>query len=127
MKTPITPTNRRTLIDYVMSAPEGWIVEIHEPTRSLQQNAALWAALGDISRQVEWYGKKLTPHDWKHIFSSSLKQQNVVPGLDGGFVVLGISTSKMTIKEMSDLLELAHAFGAEHGVRFSAPGHMEAA
>ena len=127
MKTPITPTNRRTLIDYLMAAPDGWIVEIHEPTRSLQQNAALWAALGDISRQVEWYGKKLTPHDWKHIFSSSLKKQNVVPGLDGGFVVLGISTSKMTIKEMSDLLELAHAFGAEHGVRFSAPGHMEAA
>ena len=127
MKTQITPTNRRTMIDYLMAAPEGWIVEIHEPTRSLQQNAALWAALGDISRQVEWYGKKLSPHDWKHIFSSSLKKQNVVPGLDGGFVVLGISTSKMTIKEMSDLLELAHAFGAEHGVRFSAPGHMEAA
>ena len=127
MKTPITTTNRHTLIDYVMAAPDGWIVEIHEPTRSLQQNAALWAALGDISRQVEWYGKKLSPHDWKHIFSSSLKKQNVVPGLDGGFVVLGISTSKMTIKEMSDLLELAHAFGAEHGVRFSAPGHLEAA
>lgn len=127
MKTPITPNNRHTLIDYVMSAPDGWIVEIHEPTRSLQQNAAMWAALADISRQVEWHGKKLSKEDWKHVFSSSLKRQNVVPGLDGGFVVLGISTSKMTIKEMSDLLELAHAFGAEHGVKFSAPGYLEAA
>lgn len=127
MKTPITPHNRHTLIDYVMSAPDGWIVEIHEPTRSLQQNAAMWAALADISRQVEWHGKKLSKEDWKHVFSSSLKRQNVVPGLDGGFVVLGISTSKMTIKEMSDLLELAHAFGAEHGVKFSAPGYLEAA
>jgi len=44
-----------------------------------------------------------------------------VPGLDGSFVVLGLSTSKMTVREMSDLMELVSAFGAQQGVRFTAP------
>jgi hypothetical protein len=69
---------------------------------------------------VEWYGRKLTPENWKHIFSAALKKQDVVPGLDGGFVVLGLSTSKMTVGEMNDLQTLMEAFGAEKGVRFSA-------
>ena len=44
----------------------------------------------------------------------------VVPGLDGGFVVLGQATSKMTIAEMGELMELISAFGAQQGVRFTA-------
>lgn len=127
MRTPITPHNRHTLIDYLMAAPDGWIVEVKEPTRSLQQNAAMWAALTDLAKQVDWYGNKLSPEEWKDVLTASLKGQKAVPGIEGGFVVLGARTSKMTIKEMSDLLELAMAFGAERGVRFSAPGYMEAA
>lgn len=127
MKTHITTTNRHTLIDYLMAAPDGWIVEVKEPTRSLQQNAAMWAALTDLSKQVDWYGNKLTADEWKDVLTASLKGQKAVPGIEGGFVVLGARTSKMTIKEMSDLLELAMAFGAEKGVKFSAPGYMEAA
>jgi hypothetical protein len=42
-----------------------------------------------------------------------------VPGLDGGFVVCGQSTSKMTKSEFSELLELIAAFGANNGVKFN--------
>lgn len=102
-------------------APDGYIVDIREPTRSLQSNAAMWASLADVAEQVVWHGRKLDSESWKHIFSSSLKKIDVVPNLEGtGFVALGLSTSKMTIREMSDMIELIHAFGAEHGVRFSA-------
>jgi hypothetical protein len=87
--------------------------------RSLAQNARLWAMLTDISRQVDWYGRKLTAEEWKHVFSASLKKQDVVPGLDGGFVVLGISTSKMTRAEMADMQELIAAFGTSKNVLFS--------
>jgi hypothetical protein len=104
-----------------INAPDGYIVEIKPQTRSLDQNARLWAMLSDVSKQVEWHGQKLASEDWKHIFSASLKQQRAVPGLDGGFVVLGQSTSKMSIREMSDLMELISAFGAEHNVRWSEP------
>lgn len=96
------------------------VLEVKPSTRSLEQNARLWAMLTDISRQVDWYGRKLTPDEWKHVFSAALKKQEVVPGIDGGFVVLGLSTSKMTKAEMCDLQTLMEAFGAEKGVRFSA-------
>lgn len=93
-------------------------------TRTLQANAAMWALLADISRQVEWYGEKLTPEDWKHVFSSCLRKQRSVPGIEGGFVVLGARTSRMSKEEMSDLLELMHAFAAERDVKLSAPKWM---
>ena len=94
------------------------VLEVKPQTRSLEQNSRLWAMLTDISDQVEWYGRKLSPDDWKNIFTASLKKQDVVPGLDGGFVVLGVSTSKMTKAEMSDLQTLMEAFGVEKGVFF---------
>lgn len=113
---------RRRCWEAIKSAPDGYVVTIAEPTRSLDANAALWALLHDIAAQVDWYGKKLTPEDWKNVFSASLRKMEVVPNLDGsGFVALGQSTSKMTKAEFSDLLELVSAFGAEKGVKFTEP------
>ncbi len=109
---------RQRALEALQDAPDGYVVTIHEPTRNLEQNAALWAALSDISRQVEWYGQRLTPEEWKDVFTASLKRQKVVPGLDGGFVVCGLSTSKMGKSEFSQLLDLAYAFGAEKEVKF---------
>lgn len=93
-------------------------------TRTLQANAAMWALLADISRQVEWYGEKLTPENWKDLFTACLKKQRSVVGIEGGFVVLGSRTSRMSKEEMSDLLELMHAFAAERDVKLSAPKWM---
>ena len=95
------------------------VIEIKEMTRSLAQNALFWSVMTDIAEQVVWHGRKLAKEDWKHVISAALYQQDVVPNLNGnGFVVLGKSTSKMTVREMRDLIELAQAFGAEQGVKF---------
>ena len=109
---------RKRAVSAIMDAPDGYIVRITEPTRSLESNALLWVLLGEVSKQVEWYGSKLTAEEWKDVFSASLKKQKVVPALDGGFVVCGQRTSKMTKSEFSDLIELIQAFGAERGVNF---------
>ena len=110
-------TARQMAIQAIRNAPDGWIVEVKERTRSIDQNSLLWALLTDVSRQVEWYGRKLAPEDWKHVFSSALRKQDVVPNIEGnGFVVLGQSTSKMGKREFSDLVELIYSFGAEHNV-----------
>lgn len=94
-------------------------VEIKPETRSNEQNKRLWVMLTEVSRQVDWYGQKLSAEDWKHIFSSAMKKQRAVPGIDGGFVVLGQSTSKMTKAEMSEMQEMIEAFGIERGVNFN--------
>jgi hypothetical protein len=94
-------------------------VEVRKPKRSTPQNRRMWAMLGEIARQVDWYGQKLDSEDWKHVFTSSLKKQRTVPGIDGGFCVLGTSTSDMTVEEMTELMELMAAFGASHNVEFA--------
>lgn len=103
-------------------------VEVSEakPTRSLEQNSKLWATLTDISRQVQWpvdgRMQSLSPEDWKHVLTAGLKKhQRVAQGVDGGFVILGQSTSRMTVGEMVELIELCQAFGAERGVQWSDP------
>jgi urease gamma subunit len=98
------------------------IVEV-KSIRSLEQNKKMWSMLGDISKQVEWHGMKLTKENWKDMITAALKGQKVVPGLEGGFVVLGQSTSRMSIKEMIDVIEFAYAFGADpdHPVQWSDP------
>jgi hypothetical protein len=96
------------------------VLEIKPATRSLKQNARFWAMLDEISEQIDWYGRKLTPEEWKHVFTAALKKQDVVPGLDGGFVVLGQSTSNMSVAEMTELIELCTAFGTQQGVKFRA-------
>lgn len=92
--------------------------------RTIEQNKLMWALLTDLANQLEWpvdgRMQRLSPDDWKHIMTAGLKRhQRVAAGIDGGFVILGQYTHKMTKAEMSELLELIYAFGAERGVTWS--------
>lgn len=112
--------SRGLAAQYCLDAPDGLLVTFSEPRRSQEASAAMWAKLHDIARCVDWYGKKLDATDWKHVFSSSLRKLEVVPNLDGtGFVALGLATSQMSQKEMSEMLTLIDAFGDEKGVKWS--------
>jgi hypothetical protein len=97
-------------------------IEIRGVTRSLEQSRLMWSAAGDLSRQVKWFGKHLTPEGWVRFITAHLNGQELVPNMDGtGFVSLekGKSTSEMTVKELTAVIELMHAFGAEQGVKWS--------
>lgn len=115
-----TATNFAHLCEELRALPIGHSIKTAPPGRNLDQNAALWSLLDEISAQVVWYGHKLTDTEWKDVLTASLKKQRVVPGLDGGFVICGSSTSKMSKAEFSELLELGHAFAAQQGVKLSA-------
>jgi hypothetical protein len=103
---------------FCMDAPEGWIVTIGEPTRTLEQNALLWPLLQRLADQVVWHGAKLSKEDWKDMLTASLRKQRAAPGIDGGFVVFGERTKTYSKAQFSELLELIYAFGAQHGVTF---------
>jgi len=118
--------DRERVAAWARKAPTGTRVEFKASKRSLPQNDLMWSRLTEISRQVEWYGQKLSPDDWKDVFTAALRRARVVPGLDPGtFVPLGMRTSDMSKEEMSNLLDLIGAFAAERGVTFSE--HQEAA
>lgn len=110
---------RKTATDWVSKAPAGTVVEFRRSKRTLDQNARMWAMLTDVARQLKWHGERLQPDDWKLLFMDALGRENrVVPGINGGIVSLGMSSSKLTKDEMSVLMELIAAFGANHGVSF---------
>jgi NAD-dependent SIR2 family protein deacetylase len=87
--------------------------------RTEDQNSKMWPMLRDVAQQVVWHGQKLSDKEWKEVFSAALNRQKVVPGIEGGFVVIGSSTSRMTKLELSELIDLMYAFGAEQGVKWT--------
>ncbi len=114
-----TKDDRVRAINIIAAAPDGARVEIKAAKRSLPQNDRMWAMLSDVAMQLPWHGQKITPDDWKLIFLDGLKGEiRTVPNIDGtGFVSLRRS-SDLTKDEMSNLIDLIGAFGAEHGVTF---------
>lgn len=111
--------DRNLVARWASNVKPGTTIEFRAPRRSNEANALMWSLLGQISKAVDWYGQKLSSEDWKDVLTASLRRTRVVPGIDAGtFVPLGMRTSQMTKEEISDLLELIYAFGAERGVKF---------
>lgn len=99
-------------------------LELRKETRSTAQNRILWSILADLARQTEWAVDgamvNLDAEEIKDILTAGLKRhQRMARGIDGGLVILGARTSKMTRAELSELIELAYAVGAERGVSWS--------
>lgn len=113
---------RRRAIDAVTQAPAGYVVTVKEPSRSLDQNAALWPLLTEFSEQLLWpvNGRmvKMYPEEWKDVLSAAFRgeQARLAMGLDGGVVMLGLRTSKMGKKQFSEFLDFLHATAADRGI-----------
>lgn len=119
-------------------------VVIQEPKRTDEQNALMWCLLHDLAAQVGWRKARwrgdrlvaeggyvsfdvdpraavLTPEQFKDVLTAALRQPQLLPGVDGGIVAVGLSTSRMTKRQLSEVIELIYAFGAEHDVGWSEP------
>ncbi len=95
------------------------VITLGREERTDEQNDKQWPMLRDISNQVEWFGQKHSPEDWKDILSAAWKGQKLVPGVNGGFVALGVRTSKISKEEFSEYIESIYAFGSERSVAWS--------
>lgn len=114
---------RRNAAQFVMEAPDGWVAEFKEATRSLEQNAAQWPILEAFSKQLQWpvNGRMewMTPEEWKDVLTAAFRQETVrlAMAFDGpGVVMLGQRTSKFGKGKFSDWLEFLHAAAASRGV-----------
>ena len=105
---------------WVQTAPSGTRIEFKETKRSLPQNDRMWAMLSDVAKQAEHAGRKYTPDEWKVLFMHALGQEmTFLPALDmKTFVPIGHRSSDLSKSEMTELIELIFAWGAEHGVTF---------
>jgi hypothetical protein len=113
---------RSRAVDCVRNAPAGYSVEVCEPTRSGVQNSLLWVLLTAFSEQLRWPVNgsmvRLSPEDWKTLLTAAYRResQRVAQGIDGGMVMLGMSTSKLGKREFAELIEFIHSVAADRGV-----------
>lgn len=108
----------KALID---KAPDGFIAEVREARRSLEQNDKFWAMLSDIAASKP-LGRMHTPDDWKAIAMNACGWEcQFCEGLDGRPFPVGFRSSQLTKSQMSTLIEWLQAFGDENGVRWSEP------
>lgn len=120
----VSPLVRRNAAHAIANVPDGYRCEIRPKTRTLAQNDLLWSVLTDISRQIQFVVNgelvKVSPEEVKDILTAGLRRETrMAMGIDGGMVLLGQRTSKMTVRQMTELIELAHAFGTQRGVEWS--------
>ena len=114
--------SRQRAREAVDSAPDGYLVEVKESSRTLEQNADQWPYLEAFSKQIQWpingVMSWLTADEWKDILTAAFNEElvRVSPGLNGGMVMLGVRTSKMGKKRFSEWLEFLHATAALRGV-----------
>jgi len=111
---------RERAIKWIRGAPAGTRIEFKEPKRTLPQNDRMWAMLTDVAAQMKHCGRRYDADEWKVIFLHALgRETRFVPSLDEKtFLPLGFSSSDLSKAEMSELMELIAAWGAEHGVKF---------
>jgi hypothetical protein len=113
---------RQRAMEAVLNAPDGWVVVVQEPNRSLDQNAAQWPILAAFADQLEWPINgamvRMMPDEWKDVLTAAFRGETVrlAQGLNGGVVMLGQRTSKFRKREFSDWLEFLHSIAAERGV-----------
>lgn len=108
----------KRLID---AAPVDAVVNIQEARRSLDQNAKMWAMLSDVSR-AKPEGRRHTPEVWKCLFMHACGHAvQFESGLDGKPFPVGFSSSKLTKREMIDLIDFIYAWGSERGVVWTEP------
>ena len=94
--------------------------------RSDPQNRLLHAMLSDIAKQKQWAGQWLNVEDWKRLMVAAFARAQkdslrILPAIDGqGFDVLYRRTSRMTKKEMIDLIEFVAWWCAENEVAVAA-------
>lgn len=111
---------RRRALEAVRTAPAGYVVELREPRRSGEQNAALHALLTEIADRCTWMNKRWELEVWKRLLTAAWCRATgdpvvMLPALDGhGVDIVFRRTSKLSRAECSDLLEFVNAWAAEN-------------
>ena len=110
---------------WVDAAPIGCLVAFEpDPKRSTEQNAKMWAMLGDISKQCQLHGKSKAPETWKLVMMHALKYECAFEiGMNGDPFPVGYKSSKLSVSEMSEFIEYIYSYGAEQGVMWSEKGY----
>lgn len=120
------PSQRLFAKSLIDRAPMDAVVTVREATRNADQNAKMWAMLSDVSR-AKPEGRNWVPETWKAAFMHALGHQVLFcEGLDNsGPFPLGFRSSRLTVRQMADLITCIDEYGSRHGVQWTDPNLEE--
>ena len=96
-----------------------WTLELRERTRTDDQNDALHGLIDQILKQRPVHrGVRMDKARYKAVFMQALgHEMTMLPTLEGdGFFPMGLSTSRLTVGEFANLMELILAWCAREGI-----------
>lgn len=115
-------------------------IEVKPPLKSREQEQHYHAMIGDIAKQVPFYGrlrdadsfvKRILINAFKHDtkddpdFAQEWRdfgEMELVPAINNsGFVAVGEQSRKFSVKLAAGFISWLGAFGAEHEVKWTAP------
>lgn len=120
---------RELIGSWVATAPEGYVVSVRPPKRTLSQNDALHGLWDQLAKALpEYKGIPMDAESWKALTIVSFTVADaeadgvpirLVPDLEGhGLVQLRESSAKMSKERASRLMEYVLKVGADNGVTF---------
>lgn len=115
----VGPSQREYAARSLREAPDKCVVSITLPKRTLPQNDKMWAMIEDVRRTAP-EGRVLARESWKALFMHSLGHQcEFAQGLDdSGPIPVGFRSSKLSVAQARDLIEVIYEYGAQHDVEW---------
>lgn len=115
------PEARRRACAAIMAAPDGYVIRISPPTRTLAQNSLIHPVVAAIMKHMESHGARArSPDWWRYYLLGKFAGSEVCedPDGSGGIVVMNreTGTSGMDIERASEFIDWMMAFGTEIGV-----------
>lgn len=120
-----SPEILRNCFDAIREAGANARVTIAPEQRRSGQNAMFHAICGDLARSpLTFAGKRRSLDEWKALLVSGHSVATghggeVIPGIEGEFVAIRESTSRMGVGRASSLIEYALAYCATNGVELT--------
>ena len=114
----LSPHNRNLAREMLDNAPDGHILEVRPPKRSLDSNRYYWAVLGDISEQVV-PGRSYEPSVYHEYFRTLFLPERMVELPDGSLKMLEPSTSELNQSSFSEYVEKVVMWALQNDVKFS--------
>ena len=95
-------------------------VVLRRTKRTDAQNRKLQPMVRDIKTQVEWMNLT-NEKKWREFFCGIIKGQNPSITPEGNVIMLGVSSTELSVEQMSECIEYMYHFGSERQVKCSEP------
>lgn len=106
--------DRSRVMHIISIAPDGYIVEIREPNRTLEQNALYWSTIHEIADTIKIDGKQYLPQVWHKYFKERFLPSRIIELPYGHIAESEPSTTDLTKEEFSEFVESVIQFYNEN-------------